>query len=74
MRIRVKSHVGCCFLMATTETRVINTKQKKVTVTKVTQKVIFKPAYLTPEEKEDEEHFRELLKIKKSHKRNIFKD
>ena len=74
MRIRVKSHVGCCFLMATTETRVINTKQKKVTVTKVTQKVIFKPAYLTPEEKEDEEHFRELMKLKKAHKHNIFKD
>lgn len=74
MRIRVKSHVGCCFLMATTETRVINTKQKKVTVTKVTQKVIFKPAYLTPEEKEDEEHFRELMKLKKSHKHSIFKD
>lgn len=74
MRIRVKSHVGCCFLMATTETRVINTKQKKVTVTKVTQKVIFKPAYLTPEEKEDEEHFRELLKLRNSLKKSIFKD
>lgn len=74
MRIRVKSHVGCCFLMATTETRVINTKQKKVVVTKVTQKVVFKPAYLTSSEKQDEEHFRELLEIKKSHKHNIFKD
>ena len=75
MRTRIiKSHVGCCFLMATTETRVINTKQRKTVVTKVTKKAIFKPVYLTPSEKADEEHFRELLEIKKSRKNNIFKD
>lgn len=74
MRTRVKSHIGCCFLMATTEVSVINTKQKKVVTTKVTKKAIFKPVYLTPSEKKDEEHFRELLEIKKAHKHNIFKD
>ena len=75
MRTRIiKSHVGCCFLMATTETRVINTKQRKTVVTKVTKKAIFKNVYLTPSEKADEEHFRELLEIKKSRKNNIFKD
>lgn len=74
MRTRVKSHVGCCFLMATTEVSVINTKTKKAVVTKVTKKAIFKPVYLTPSEKKDEEHFRELLEIKKAHKHNIFKD
>ena len=74
MRTRVKNHVGCCFLMATTETRVINTKQRKTVVTKVTKKAIFKNVYLTPSEKADEEHFRELLEIKKSRKNNIFKD
>lgn len=74
MRVRIKSHIGCCFLMATTETRVINTKTKKVIVTKTTQKVVFKPAYLTPSEKEDEEHFRELLKLRNSLKKSIFKD
>ena len=74
MRTRVKSHVGCCFLMATTEVSVISTKTKKAVVTKVTKKVVFKPAYLTPSEKKDEEHFRELLEIKKSRKNNIFKD
>ena len=74
MRTRIKSHVGCCFLMATTEVHVINTKQKKAVVTKVTKKAIFKNAYLTPSEKADEEHFRELMKLKKAHKYNIFKD
>lgn len=74
MRIRVKSHVGCCFLMATTEVSVINTKTKKAVVTKVTKKAISKSVYLTPSEKADEEHFRELLEIKKSHKHNIFKE
>lgn len=74
MRTRVKSHVGCCFLMATTEVSVINTKTKKAVVTKVTKKAIFKNVYLTPSEMADEEHFRELLEIKKSHKHNIFKD
>lgn len=74
MRTRVKSHVGCCFLIATTEVSIINTKTKKAVVTKVTKKAIFKPVYLTPSEKKDEEHFRELLEIKKSHKHNIFKD
>ena len=74
MRTRVKNHVGCCFLMATTETRVINTKQKKAIITKVTKKAIFKPVYLTPSEKADEEHFRELLEIKKSRKYHLFKD
>ena len=74
MRTRIiKSHVGCCFLMATAEVRVINTKTKKAVVTKVTKKAIFKPVYLTPSEKADEEHFRELLEIKKSHKYNIFR-
>lgn len=74
MRTRVKNHVGCCFLMATTEVSVINTKTKKAVVTKVTKKAIFKPVYLTSSEKADEEHFRELLEIKKSHKHNIFKE
>ena len=74
MRTRVKSHVGCCFLMATTEVSVINTKTKKAVVTKVTKKAIFKPVYLTSSEKKDEEHFRELLEIKKSRKHQIFKD
>ena len=74
MRTRIKNHVGCCFLMATTEVRVINTKTKKAVVTKVTKKAIFKPAYLTPSEREDEEHFRELLEIKKSRKYRLFKD
>lgn len=74
MRTRVKSHVGCCFLMATTEVSIINTKTKKVVVTKVTKKAIFKSAYLTPSEKEDEEHFREILEIKKSRKHHLFKD
>ena len=75
MRTRIiKSHVGCCFLMATTEVSVINTKTKKAVVTKVTKKAIFKPVYLTPSEKADEEHFRELMKLKKAHKHNIFKD
>ena len=73
MRTRVKSHVGCCFLMATTEVSIINTKTKKAIITKVTKKTIFKPVYLTPSEKADEEHFRELLEIKKSHKYNIFR-
>ena len=74
MRTRIiKSHVGCCFLMATAEVRVINTKTKKAVVTKVTKKAIFKPVYLTSSEKEDEEHYRELLEIKKSHKYNIFR-
>lgn len=71
--MRIKSHVGCCFLMATVETHTINTKQKKVVVTKVTRKAIFKSVYLTSEEIADEEHFRELVKIKQSHK-HIFKD
>ena len=74
MRMRINSHVGCCFLMATTEVSVINTKTKKAIVTKVTKKAIFKPVYLTPNEKADEEHFRELVKLKQSHKYNIFKD
>lgn len=74
MRTRIKNHVGCCFLMATTETRVINTKTKKAVVTKVTKKAIFKPVYLTSSEKKDEEHFRELLEIKKSRKYRLFKD
>lgn len=74
MRKRIKSHVGCCFLMATTEVSVINTKTKKAVVTKVTKKAIFKNAYLTPSEKADEEHFREIIKLKQSHKHNIFKD
>ena len=74
MRTRVKSHVGCCFLMATTEVSVINTKTKKAVVTKVTKKAIFKPVYLTPSEREDEEHFRELLKLRNYIKKNIFKD
>ena len=43
MRTRIKNHVGCCFLMATTEVSVINTKTKKAVVTKVTKKAIFKP-------------------------------
>ena len=74
MRTRVKSHVGCCFLMATTEVSIINTKTKKAVVIKVTKKAIFKPVYLTSSEKEDEEHFRELLKLRNSLKKNIFKD
>lgn len=74
MRTRVKSHVGCCFLMATTEVSVINTKTKKAVVTKVTKKAIFKPVYLTSSEKADEEHFREFMKLKKAHKHNIFKN
>ncbi len=74
MKARVRSHVGCCYLIATTKTSVINTKQKKVVTTKVTNKAIFKPAYLTSSEKKDEEHFRELMKLKKAHKYNIFKD
>ena len=74
MRTRVKSHVGCCFLMATTEVSVINTKTKKAVVTKVTKKAIFKPVYLTPSEKKDEEHFRELIRLKQSHKHKLFKD
>lgn len=74
MRTRVKNHVGCCFLMATTEVSVINTKQKKVVVTKVTKKAIFKPVYLTSSEKKDEEHYRELLKLKEARKHCLFKD
>ena len=75
MRTRIiKSHVGCCFLMATAEVRVINTKTKKAVVTKVTKKAIFKPVYLTPSEKEDEEHYRELLKLKEARKHQLFKD
>ena len=74
MRTRVKNHVGCCFLMATTEVSVINTKTKKAVVTKVTKKAIFKPVYLTPSEKDDEEHFRELVKLKQTHKHKLFKD
>lgn len=75
MRTRIiKSHVGCCFLMATIEVRVINTEQKKSIVTKVTKKAIFKPVYLTPSEKADKEHFREILEIKKSRKHRLFKD
>lgn len=74
MRTRVKSHVGCCFLMATTEVSVINTKTKKAVVTKVTKKAIFKPVYLTSSEKKDEEHFRELLKLKEARKHRLFKD
>ena len=73
MRKRIKSHVGCCFLMATTKVSIIDTKTKKAIVTKVTRKAVFKPVYLTPSEKADEEHFRELLEIKKTHKHNIFK-
>lgn len=73
MRTRIKNHVGCCYLLATTEISVINTKQKKAVITKVIKKAIFKPVYLTPSEKEDEEHFREILEIKKSHKYNIFR-
>lgn len=65
MKTRVRSHVGCCYLIATTKTSVVNTKQKKVVTTKVTNKAVFKPAYLTLSEKKDEEHFRELLKLKK---------
>jgi hypothetical protein len=60
--------------MPTTETRVINTKTKKAVVTKVTKKPIFKNVYLTPSEKAQEEHFRELLEIKKSRKHHLFKD
>ena len=74
MRTRIKNLVGCCFLMASTEVSVINTKTKKAVVTKVTKKAIFKPAYLTPSEKANEEHFRELLEIKKSRKYRLFKD
>ena len=74
MRTRVKNHVGCCFLMATTEVSVINTKTKKAVVTKVTKKAIFKPVYLTPSEKANEEHFRELIRLKQSHKHKLFKD
>ena len=74
MRTRIKNHVGCCFLMATTEVSVINTKTKKAVVTKVTKKAIFKPVYLTPSEKKDEEHFRELIRLKQSHKHKLFKD
>lgn len=74
MRTRVKNHVGCCFLMATKEVSVINTKQRKAVVTKVAKRAVFKPVYLTPSEKANEEHFRELLEIKKAHKYNIFKD
>lgn len=75
MRTRIiKSHVGCCFLMATTEVSVINTKTKKAVVTKVTKKAIFKPVYLTLSEKADEEHFRELVELKQSHKHQLFKD
>lgn len=74
MRIRVKSHVGCCFLMAATETHIINTKTKKAVITKITKKAIFKPVYLTSSEKKDEEHYRELLKLKEAHKHHLFKD
>lgn len=74
MRTRIKSHVGCCFLMATTEVHVINTKQKKTVVTKVTKKAIFKPAYLTPSEKAEDDNFKEILKIKRSRKHHLFKD
>ena len=74
MRTRIKNHVGCCYLLAATEMSVINTKQKKAVITKVTKKAIFKPVYLTPSEKANEEHFRELLEIKKSRKYRLFKD
>lgn len=73
MRTRIKNHVGCCYLLATTEMSIINTKQKKAVITKVIKKAIFKPVYLTPSEKENEEHFREILEIKKSYKYNIFR-
>lgn len=72
--MRIKSHVGCCYLLAATEVHIVNTKQKKAIITKVTKKAIFKPVYLTPSEKANEEYFRELLEIKKAHKYNIFKD
>ena len=74
MRTRIKNHIGCCYLLAATEISVINTKQKKAVITKVTKKAIFKPVYLTPSEKANEEHFRELLEIKKSRKYRLFKD
>lgn len=74
MRTRIKNHVGCCYLLAATEVSIINTKQKKTVITKVTKKAIFKPVYLTPSEKANEEHFRELLKLKEAHKHNLFKD
>ena len=74
MRTRVKNHVGCCFLMATTEVHIIDTKTKKAVVTKVTKKAIFKPVYLTSSEKANEEHFRELLKLKEARKHKLFKD
>lgn len=74
MRVRVKSHVGCCYLLATTEKHIVDTKAKKTVVTKVTKKAVFKSDYLTPSERTEEEHFRELVKLKQSHKHNIFKD
>lgn len=74
MRTRIKSHVGCCYLLATAETHIINNKTKKAIVTRVTKKAVFKSDFLTPSERENEEHFRELLKMKEAHKHNIFKD
>lgn len=72
--MRVKSHVGCCYLLvATEEVHIVNNKQKSI-ITKVTKKAIFKSAYLTPDEKAKEEHFREILELKKSHKHHLFKD
>lgn len=74
MRVRIKNHVGCCFLMAITEKQIINTKIRKAVVTKVTKKAIFRPVYLTPSERAKEQHFRELLKLKEFNRQQFFKD
>lgn len=73
--MRIKSHVGCCYLLAATkEVHIVDNIQKKSITTKITKKAVFKSAYLTPDEKAKEEHFREILELKKSHKHNLFKD
>lgn len=71
--MRPKSHVGCCYLLVTHEVRKIDTKKEKKVITKVTKRAIFKSAYLTPSEKAADDHFRELIEIKKERKNRLFK-
>lgn len=73
--MRIKSHVGCCYLLAATkEVHIVDNIQKKSITTKITKKAVFKSAYLTSSERVEEQHFRELIEIKKSHKHSLFKD
>lgn len=71
--MRPKSHVGCCYLLVTHEVRKIDNKQETKVITKVTKRAIWQDAYLTPTEKAADDHFRELIEIKKENKRKLFK-